>query len=663
MNMVGLKYGKPPANALPGHYAIDAMNLHPADVMVLNRHGGCWTRNYPMEVHLSGVGADGARELRVATVKLPRPTELKAVRVVLRAEFPEAPEPVMVHHAAFPRMLRRMVARGDEPWVEQGKRTNFCAAEDFDLRVGEQASQMHPAFVVFREGVGGWLLGPMSETNARWSYGWRMAGLNTLVLEIEWNLWGVDSIAVPPDMRQVFDSFYVQEFDAGVPFGPAWFEGYSAEVARRMPGASGARRPAVRESALAWGTWNDHNYRQIDHASILAQARWQRENLPQVQWVQVDDGWAPESEATGPVEASKCVVSGMSDLGVFYRREYLEQADARFPRGMKGLADDIKALGLRPAIWLTPAVSATSPLFREKPHWFLPGVQFWFTDALRFPDFSIPEVRAYVQRALDRVFGDWGFEGCKLDFWSLGFESANTLQCYRERTSLEWLHWLAAQVRKRLPSDGYFSGCIDISMGNPFRGAYFDNCRYGPDVDFGAGRALFVKEAAYWLAYLNGLARVGEYFWTPNGDGLGVFDSKAWPDRFWRLTAAYLMGGGALVECCGRLWQQADHPRAKVLARLLGLVRRSGRTRCPGYRWADVVGRPPVVWVREHRDHNVVALVNTGEEPVEVEVSAGTVGALWPNGVALEDVLTGARLRFPCRVRVDAEDGVVLAPA
>ncbi|MBN1345515.1 MAG: alpha-galactosidase [Phycisphaerae bacterium] len=91
-----------------------------------------------------------------------------------------------------------------------------------------------------------------------------------------------------------------------------------------------------------------------------------------------------------------------------------------FPSGMKPLADQARALGLKPSIWLAPfAANTESDLAKKHADWFLPkgalaqGLLGRNQVAL---DITRPEVKTWLDKLFRQSAGEWGYECFKLDF-------------------------------------------------------------------------------------------------------------------------------------------------------------------------------------------------------------------------------------------------------
>jgi len=115
------------------------------------------------------------------------------------------------------------------------------------------------------------------------------------------------------------------------------------------------------------------------------------------------------------------------------------EGNSRFPHGMKWLADQVRALGLKPGIWIAPyVISEPSEVFQKHPEWLikhpdgrLKRVGPWpseDTDWARHEnpkryglDITHPGAAQWLFDLFDTIANKWGFEMIKIDFvdWSL----------------------------------------------------------------------------------------------------------------------------------------------------------------------------------------------------------------------------------------------------
>jgi alpha-galactosidase len=152
---------------------------------------------------------------------------------------------------------------------------------------------------------------------------------------------------------------------------------------------------------VGWSSWY-HFFDRVsasDVRSNLQAAAALQPDLP-LELVQIDDGF-------------------QTRVGDWYSHR------PSFPQGVSSLAEEIRADGLTPGLWLAPfIVDPRSRLAQEHPDWLLrgrfnrpvnAGYSFWgtFTTAL---DLTHPEALAYAQEVVHTAAHDWGFPYLKLDF-------------------------------------------------------------------------------------------------------------------------------------------------------------------------------------------------------------------------------------------------------
>ncbi len=115
------------------------------------------------------------------------------------------------------------------------------------------------------------------------------------------------------------------------------------------------------------------------------------------------------------------------------------EGNDRFPHGMKWLADRIRALGLKPGIWLAPyVISEPTEVFQQHPEWLLrhpdgrlQRVGPWPSEDSDWArgenpkryalDITHPGAAAWLADLFDTVANRWGYQMIKIDFvdWSL----------------------------------------------------------------------------------------------------------------------------------------------------------------------------------------------------------------------------------------------------
>jgi alpha-galactosidase len=115
------------------------------------------------------------------------------------------------------------------------------------------------------------------------------------------------------------------------------------------------------------------------------------------------------------------------------------EGNDRFPHGMKWLADRIRALGLKPGIWLAPyVISEPTEVFQQHPDWLLrhpdgrlKRVGPWPSEDSDWArgekikryglDITHPQAAEWLFELFDTVANRWGYDLIKIDFvdWSL----------------------------------------------------------------------------------------------------------------------------------------------------------------------------------------------------------------------------------------------------
>ena len=391
------------------------------------------------------------------------------------------------------------------------------------------------------------------------------------------------------------------------------FNGYTAVLRKHLPPMWGAS-PINRHSAV-WGSWNDGICRDIDEASLLAQADFLRQNLPTVEWMQIDDGYAT---LAGPLECAH-------GLGAPYEGEGWVAA-AKFPHGLKHFTDAVRQRGIKPAIWIGGKVPSGAPLVKDHPDWFV-DYSYRMGDSAGILDVSLPQVRDYMQHALDVLLCESGFLGMKHDFWSYVFEDSHPLLARHDRSGYEWRTWWLREIRQRLPDYGYVQTGCDIVMGNPFLGEYFTNYRYG--IDIGSGNWEHVRTNILWGTACFAM-HVGDLI-VPNSDSIGLLPGLT--DAEAQSCITYCLVSRSMVEVAGWLYREPNHPRMRWVRKALC---------CPNngqdvffadydYRLADAWA-PPIWYLRTphfsrleddiYLPMRTVAIFNLGDDEQEFSLTS-----------------------------------------
>ncbi len=161
--------------------------------------------------------------------------------------------------------------------------------------------------------------------------------------------------------------------------------------------------------------------------------------------------------------------------------DWLDPNPARFPNGMKYIADKIHEKGYKAGIWLAPfSCQKVSRIAKEHPDWLvkdengksMQGVLAW--GGAYILDIYNEEVKAYLREVFDTVLSIWGFDMVKLDFLYSQCLLPRNGKCRGEimREAMEFLRELVGD--KLLLGCGVpMSACLGL----------VDACRISCDVD------------------------------------------------------------------------------------------------------------------------------------------------------------------------------------
>lgn len=161
--------------------------------------------------------------------------------------------------------------------------------------------------------------------------------------------------------------------------------------------------------------------------------------------------------------------------------DWLDPNPAKFPKGMKYIADEIHKKGYKAGIWLAPFnCQKVSRMAKEHPDWLIKhengkpmvGCIAW-GGAYTF-DIYNEEVREYLRHVFDVVLNEWGYDMVKLDFLYS--------QCIKPRhgKSRGEIMCDAMEFLRECVGDKLFLGC-GVPIG-PALGIC-DACRISCDVD------------------------------------------------------------------------------------------------------------------------------------------------------------------------------------
>lgn len=228
-----------------------------------------------------------------------------------------------------------------------------------------------------------------------------------------------------------------------------------------------------------WCSWYFY-YQDVSQEEIVRNARWMAENLKPfgAEYVQLDDGW-------------QGVGKGVGD-----NRDW-ETIDQRFPNGMRWLADQIHALGLKAGLWIAPHGQSNTAFVQQHYPAFLwradgrsagedpdrpDDPKKWNWEGRYIVDTSGPDGQSYLRRLFARAAREWNFDYFKIDGQPL---VQDLYQKHRDRmrnpslTPQEAYRAGLYVIRDAIGPGRFLLGC----WGVPWWGAGIMNgCRTGGDV-------------------------------------------------------------------------------------------------------------------------------------------------------------------------------------
>jgi len=156
----------------------------------------------------------------------------------------------------------------------------------------------------------------------------------------------------------------------------------------------------------------------------------------------------------------------------------------QFPEGMKKLADDIKALGFRPGMWMPLYGTGNDAFFAAHKDWFLHDkdgkpIQSW--NGKYTLDYTVPAVHDHIRKITRIASREWGYEFFKFDGMAQKSMEAPAIRaCAKDPKSRDWFVDSVKSMRAGIGEDRVMLG----SMAD-FTGAevgILDASRLGADI-------------------------------------------------------------------------------------------------------------------------------------------------------------------------------------
>lgn len=190
-----------------------------------------------------------------------------------------------------------------------------------------------------------------------------------------------------------------------------------------------------------------------------------------------------------------------------YERERFDGVDnfnpdpQKYPHGLAYLAEEIKKLGMVPALWIGFTNDACLTEYeKEHPEISLSHHDTW--SGRYYYDFSNPEyLNGYLVKAIEQV-KKWGYESIKYDTLPNGIyahENYHANMLHPERTTYSVYRDMIKKTRELLGEDVYMLSCGSAGQVVLWGTGCFDAARIGPD--------LFT-----WEKYVETVGRMRKYY-------------------------------------------------------------------------------------------------------------------------------------------------------
>jgi hypothetical protein len=174
----------------------------------------------------------------------------------------------------------------------------------------------------------------------------------------------------------------------------------------------------------------------------------------------------------------------------FYNMD-LEVNEKQFPKGMKKLADDIRALGFRPGLWMAPFGTGNKAFYDAHKNWFLhykngSPIHSWNGQYTLDP--TVKEAREHLKNIFRKASREWGYEFFKIDgmsgrnhgYCAHLYERPEVRACFKDPSCPNPFELCVQAFREGIGDDRVFLACQGHSSGA--EAAYADASRLGADI-------------------------------------------------------------------------------------------------------------------------------------------------------------------------------------
>ena len=265
-------------------------------------------------------------------------------------------------------------------------------------------------------------------------------------------------------IQEASEAVFAVEIDQNY-FQKRWVPYYTPIDRKRCPHAPSG-----------WLSWNTY-FDKATAEDNLAEARIGKEFLqPFGCEVWEIESWQGNSD--------QLPVSNFYNLG-------LETNEKQFPKGMKQLADDIRALGFTPGIWTAPFGTGSEEFYNAHKDWFLHdknGNPLHTWNGVYTIDPSNDEVVDWLRHIHDVAAHEWGYEFFKIDGMSGSgsgycahfFERPDVRACFKNPDVEAPFERCVRAMREGIGEDRVFLACQGHFTGAEAK--YADSARTGADI-------------------------------------------------------------------------------------------------------------------------------------------------------------------------------------
>gem|GEM_PF-2809832 len=359
-----------------------------------------------------------------------------------------------------------------------------------------------------------------------------------------------------------------------------------------------------------WCSWYFY-YQNINEEEWVKNVKWLAKNLKQygLEWVQIDDGWQMQN-------GSKDTPGG---------RDWRD-ANKKFPKGMKYVADIAHKYGLKAGLWLIPQKTDVDELYIEHPDYFL---RYSDGTPVKIPDWAPGGTKQYVidptnPRMIKNYYiplwkklsDEWGFDYFKIDNQgdcSRWYDNREHIRKDMVPSGKEVYRKSLEVIKEVIGPKKFLLGCSSFPDGI----GIVDGSRTSGDMSATWEGCQVSIDAVFRYNFLNNVV------WWSDPDVLCVRSPLTFEEA--KLMATLISLSGQVLMMSDKMYELPEE-RVELLRRI-----------CPTldihpmefYPWDGE--RPSIVDLKvskKYSDWDVVAVFNWGDEEKEIRLDLKEIGLL-----------------------------------